>query len=170
MTHRQIEPIALNGLEPGGTPRALPIFEWLDPGTLLIDDDYQRDSSERSLKLVRKIVNGWDWAKFKPPVGVMVEAGIELIDGQHTAIGAATHPDIEKIPVMIVDVQEQAERASAFIGHNRDRVAVTASQLHIAAVAAGDPEAQAIVRVCGPPPWRCCGRSPAHSSREPPWQ
>jgi len=71
-------------------------------------------------------VAGWDWAKFKAPVAVMTDAGLELIDGQHTAIAAATHPEIATIPVMIVDVDKRAERAAAFIGHNRDRVAVDA--------------------------------------------
>lgn len=133
MTHRPIAPIEINGFVPGGTTRALPIFEWVDPATLLVDEGYQRDSSERSLKLVRKIVAGWDWAKFKAPCAVMTDAGLELIDGQHTAIAAATHPGVEKIPVMIVDVDQRAERAAAFIGHNKDRVAVTAAQLHVAA-------------------------------------
>ncbi len=148
MTHRPIAPIAINGFEPGGKPRAYPIFEDVDPRTLLVDEGYQRDSSERSLKLVRKIVAGWDWAKFKSPVAVLTDAGLELIDGQHTAIAAATHPDIAKIPVMIVEVPERQERASAFIGHNKDRVAVTASQMHVAALMAGDAEAAAVQRVC----------------------
>jgi hypothetical protein len=148
MTHRPIAPIEINGFVPGGTPRALPIFEWVDPATLLVDEGYQRDSSERSLRLVRKIVSGWDWAKFKSPVAVMTDAGLELIDGQHTAIAAATHPDVETIPVMIVDVDKRAERAAAFIGHNKDRVAVTAAQLHVAAIAAGDREALGIAEAC----------------------
>jgi hypothetical protein len=145
--HRTIAPIEINGFEPGGTPRALPIFEWVEPGTLLIDEGYQRESSERSLKLVRKIVAGWDWAKFKAPCAVLTDAGLELIDGQHTAIAAATHPDVAKIPVMIVEVPDRADRAGAFIGHNRDRVAVTALQLHVAAVAAGDVDSVAVARV-----------------------
>lgn len=149
MSHRPITPIALNGFEAGGTPRALPIFEWVDPATLLVDEGYQRDSSERSLKLVRKIIGGWDWAKFKAPVGVLVDDGIELIDGQHTAIAAASHPDIPKIPVMIIDAPERTDRAGAFISHNRDRVSVTATQLHVAALAAGQDDALAIQRVCG---------------------
>lgn len=149
MTHRPIEPIAIPGVTPGGTPRAYPIFEDVDPRTLLVDEGYQRDSSARSMKLVRKIVAGWDWAKFKAPCAVMTDAGLELIDGQHTAIAAATHPEIKTIPVMIVDVAKREERAAAFIGHNKDRVAVTTAQLHVAAIAAGDPEAVAIETVCG---------------------
>lgn len=147
MTYRPIAPIAINGFVPGGTPRDYPIFEDVDPCALLVDEGYQRDSSERSLKLVRKIVAGWDWAKFKAPVAVLTDAGLELIDGQHTAIAAATHPDIAKIPVMIVDVKQRRERAAAFIGQNQNKVAVTPAQLHVAALVAGDKEAQAVARV-----------------------
>src|SRR5690606_36202600 len=59
-----------------------------------------------------------------------------------------THPDIDQIPVMIVEAPERAERAAAFIGHNRDRIAVTTAQLHVAALAAGDEGARAVQRVC----------------------
>jgi hypothetical protein len=147
MSHRAIAPIAINGFKPGGVPRAQPIFEWVDPSTLLVDEGYQRDCSERCLKLVRKIVCNWDWARYKGPVAVMTDTGLELIDGQHTAIAAATHPDIVEIPVMIVEAPVRAERAAAFIGHNKDRIAVTAAQIHIAALAAGDGDAKAIADV-----------------------
>lgn len=148
MTHRPIAPISTDGLTPGGTPRALPIFEWVDPATLLVDAGYQRDLSRRSLALIRRIVAGWDWARFKAPIGVLTDAGIELIDGQCTSIAAATHPAVEKIPVMIVEAAERSDRATAFIGHNRDRVAVTPTQIHVAALVGGDADALAIDRVC----------------------
>lgn len=148
MTHRPIAPISIEGLTPGGTPRALPIFEWVDPATLLVDAGYQRDLSRRSLALIRRIVAGWDWARFKAPIGVLTDAGIELIDGQCTSIAAATHPSVEKIPVMIVEAAERSDRATAFIGHNRDRVAVTPTQIHVAALVGGDADALAIDRVC----------------------
>jgi hypothetical protein len=86
VTHRPIAPIEINGFEPGGTPRVLPIFEWVDPAALLVDAGYQRDLSRRSLALNRRIVAGWDWARFKCPIGVLTDAGIELIDGQCTSI------------------------------------------------------------------------------------
>lgn len=148
MTHRRIEAIPLNGIEPGSIAEGKPMFEWVDPGTLLVDEGYQRDLSERSLKLIRRIVSGWNWAKFKPPIAVLTDAGLELLDGQCTSIGACTHPDIDEIPVMVVAVAERADRAAAFIGQNKDRVAVTTLQLHAAAVTAGDADALAVERVC----------------------
>jgi hypothetical protein len=148
MTHRPITPIALTDIKPGGTPRAQPIFEYVDPGTLLVDEDYQRDISKRSLRLIRRIITNWDWSRFKTPVAVLTDAGLELIDGQCTSIAACSHPDIDKIPVMVVEVPEQSERAAAFIGHNKDRISVNATQLHVAAIVAGDLGAAAVQRVC----------------------
>ncbi len=79
---------------------------------------------------------------------MLTDAGIELIDGQCTSIGACTHPAIDTIPVMIVEAAAREDRATAFIGHNRDRVAVTPTQIHVAALVGGDQDALAINRVC----------------------
>jgi hypothetical protein len=83
------------------------------------------------VKLIRKIVQTWDWSRMKPPICARDESGrLFVVDGQHTSIAAARHPGIKKIPVMIVNVDTVEGRASAFIGHNRDRVAMTSMQLH----------------------------------------
>jgi hypothetical protein len=57
--------------------------------------------------MIREIVRGWDWKKFKPPVAVEVStgessAGLVVINGQHTAIAAVTR-GIPRIPVLIVE-------------------------------------------------------------------
>lgn len=144
---RGIEPISILGLEPAVPATGEPIFERVDPSELLVDEAYQRGLSERSLRLVRQIVARWDWRRFKPPVVALTDRGLEIIDGQHTAIGAASHPYIDKIPVMVVEAPEIAARAAAFVGHNTDRVNVTAVQVHVANVTAGDGAALAVERV-----------------------
>lgn len=88
---RGVKAINLSGVEAGIAETAPPAFEWVDPGTLLIDEGYQRNLSERSIKLVRKICARWDWRRFKPPVCARTERGLEVIDGQHTAIAACSH-------------------------------------------------------------------------------
>ena len=148
MTTHAVTPLEFDGLVPATPPTALPEVTWIDPKELLVDEGYQRDLTERSRKLIRRIVEGWDWRKFKPPIVAWTEAGLEVLDGQHSATAAATHPAIERIPVVIVDAKEQQDRASAFIGHNRDRIAVSPSQLHAAAVTAGDAEALAVEGAC----------------------
>ena len=145
---RPITALAVTDLAPATPPTPKPEITWIEPSELLVDDAYQRDLSEASRKLIRRIVEGWDWRRMKPPIAAWTDEGLEVIDGQHTAIAAATHPGIDLIPVVVVDAVAQAERASAFLGHNRDRLGVTAAQMHAAAVTAGDPDAVAVDEVC----------------------
>jgi hypothetical protein len=118
------------------------------PTDLLIDEAYQRGLSEKSKALIARIVQGWDGRRFKPPIDARTESGIEIIDGQHTAIAAASHPSIHKIPVLVVEAAQVTDRASAFVGHNRDRLTVTAMQMHHAMVTAGDDDAVTVEQVC----------------------
>lgn len=145
---RMIEAMTLPGAEPGPIPSAKPTFEWVDPATLLVDEVYQRNLSRGSIELIRKIVNGWDWNRFKPPIVARTPEGLEVIDGQHTAIAAATHPGVEAIPVMMVVAAEMAGRAKAFVGHNRDRLMLSQVSIHYANVAAGDEDALTVQQVC----------------------
>jgi hypothetical protein len=58
----------------------------------------------------------WDWCRFKPPIAAWAADGLEVIDGQHTAIAAGCYRDIESSPVVLVEAVEQEVHASAFIG------------------------------------------------------
>lgn len=145
---RSVIALDLPGAAPGTPPTAKPEIVWVKPGELLIDATYQRDLSEQSIRLIRRIVEGWDWRRFKPPVTARTEQGLEVIDGQHTAIAAETHGGIAEIPVVVVQAEAQVDRAQAFIGHNRDRLGITAVQMHAAAVAAGDEDALRVARIC----------------------
>lgn len=152
---RSIVPLSvgsLRGVEPSKVGRKLPKFEWVDPRKLCVEDAYQRDlGGETNTRLIRRIVGAFSWARFKPPVCVRLpDSGNVLvcIDGQHTATAAATHPDVDKIPVMVVQAEDVAARAHAFVGHNRDRIGLTPLAIHRAEVAAGDANAEAIQRAC----------------------
>lgn len=148
-TLRKIKAMAIPGIEPGGANMPRPKIETVDPCVLLVDESYQRNLSERSVKLIRRIVADWDWKRFKPPVVCRGDGdSFHVLDGQHTAIAAASHPKVGKIPVMVVVAPNAADRATAFIGHNRDRINVTATQLFVASVAAGDPDAVTVSQVC----------------------
>lgn len=148
LNKRQIAPLKLPDVVPDTAGVADPEFVWVDPGSLLVDEGYQRNLSERSVKLIRKIVAQWDWRRFKPPVVARTADGLEVVDGQHTAIAAVSHPMVAQIPVMVIDAAEQTDRAKAFVGHNRDRIALTPGQMHAAAVLAGDEDAVTIEQVC----------------------
>lgn len=146
-TLRPVQPLDHPVAEQPPTPTSPPIMEWMAPADLLIEGAYQRDLSPKSLDLIRRIVAGWDWRRFKPPIVAWTERGFEIIDGQHTAIAAATRPDIEKIPVLVVEAADVQDRAVAFVGHNQDRLAITPVQMHRAKIAAGDPEALTVQNV-----------------------
>lgn len=144
---RRVEPVCLAGAEPEPIATGEPIFEHADPAELLVEASYQRDLSPKSVALIRKIALGWDWRKFRPPVVVFTDAGVLIVDGQHTTIAAASR-GLASIPIQIVEAPEVKARAEAFIGLNRDRLQVTPVQLHHAAVAAGDETALTIEQVC----------------------
>jgi hypothetical protein len=124
------------------TPEPRMVF----PEQLRMEAAYQRDLSSRSVSLIRKIVNGWDWAKFKPPICAEGPTGLYVIDGQHTAIAAATR-GIRQIPVLVVSAKEVESRAAAFVSHNRDRLAMSPFQILHAEAAAGDATARAVLEL-----------------------
>jgi hypothetical protein len=142
--YRAIMPIPINGLSPASIRVERPTFVEADPRKLIVETRYQRDLSGKSLNLIKRIVERFDWTKFNPPVCVECPDGYFVIDGQHTAIGAASHPDIATIPIMVVDATSVEARAQSFVSHNRDRVAMTAAQVFYGEVGAGDAEAIAI--------------------------
>jgi hypothetical protein len=145
---RPVKALKMPDVVPAEVSAERPEFREVEPSSLMVDEGYQRNLSERGVSLIRRIVAEWDWKAFKPPVVVEVDGLLHVVDGQHTAIAAASHPAIDRIPVMVVAAGSKEARASAFVRHNRDRVAVTANQLHYAMVAAGDETALTIQQVC----------------------
>lgn len=145
---RRIQPIPVPGAaKRGANVPAAPIVRVVNPIDLHVEGAYQRELTKRSLVLIRKMVNGWDWTKFKPPICAKRAGGnLVVIDGQHTAIAAATL-GIPEIPVLLVRADEVASRADSFVSHNRDRLIMSAHQIFHASAAAGDASAIAILRL-----------------------
>lgn len=89
---------------------------------------YQRQIGERGLRQIRKIIEAFDWTKYKPPVCTYADHDgatvLKVLDGQHTAIAAASHPNINMIPVMIVNAADTASQAAAFVGQNTNHLGV----------------------------------------------
>lgn len=148
MSVRPVTALCMDGIVPAAPPTPAPTLEWMAPADLSIDQEYQRDLSPASVALIRRIVAEWDWRKFKPPIVAWTEEAFEVIDGQHTAIAAASHPLIDKIPVVLVEAPDQADRARAFIGQNTGHLTVTAMQKYFARVTAGDEDALTVKQVC----------------------
>lgn len=145
---RPIRPLKMPDVLPADIDTERPRFADVDPTSLFVDERYQRNLSDRSVSLIRRIVAEWNWRAFKPPVVVQVGEDFHVVDGQHTAIAAASHPDVATIPIMLVVAETKEQRAGAFVRHNRDRIAITATQLHFAMVEAGDEDALTIQQVC----------------------
>lgn len=127
-----------------------PTLLWVKAVELRVDEAYQRNLSGRSVRLISRIVQNWNWTHFKPPIVVKDEDTNDffVIDGQHTAIAAASHPDIDKIPIMLVDADSLKERALGFISHNKNRITVTPAQIFYSSIVAGDAESIEINRIC----------------------
>lgn len=146
---RYVEPIKFKA-KPNPVTAAPPKLRMADPTVLRIEAAYQRDAlSKKSVNLIEKIIGGWDWANFKPPVCAQTDAGLFVIDGQHTAIAAASHPGIREIPILIVQADQVEHRAAAFVAHNRDRLALSVAQVFHGEVAAGIGYARVIAEVVG---------------------
>jgi len=143
---RRIEAVKLPGAEPVTKIGAPPEYRLVDPATLLVEESYQRNLSRKSLSLLRRIVEGWDWRKFKAPIVAETPEGLFVIDGQHTCIGAVTL-HIAEIPVALHHIETLAERAESFAAHNRERVAMTEFQVFHAQAVAGDSFVNEILQI-----------------------
>lgn len=143
-SYRKIEPLLINLSELNYTTVQdfNPDFRMIDPSTLSVDEKYQRNVSRKSMKLIKKIIAEWSWSAFKPPIVTEYEDGtLYVLDGQHTSIAAATHPNIATIPVFVVKTFDIKDRADAFIRHNVDRTKVSDIALFKARLEAGDETA-----------------------------
>lgn len=149
---RVISPVSIAGLVPNTPNTGMPIFELVRPSELYVDPTYQRNVGDRGMRQIRRIIENFEWTKYKPPICAYAEHEgktiLKVLDGQHTAIAAASNPNIDTIPIMIVEAESTIDQAKAFIGQNTDRLGVTTLQLHQAALAAGDEDAQTIELVC----------------------
>lgn len=137
----------MRGITPAAVDKRLPELVWVAPTDIHVESEYQRDLSERSIKMIRNIVAGWRWAHIKPVICAKVGDKLMALDGQHTAIAAATLA-VQRIPAMVVEVATVQERAAAFIGQNCDRLNLTAAHLHFAALAAREEIAVGVDQAC----------------------
>lgn len=146
-TLRRIEALPFPDVTPGLVSGKRPELRWLAPTDLYVDATYQRDLSRKSLALIKAIYKGFAWNRVKPPVAVEEDGRYHVIDGQHTAIAAASL-GLPELPCMIVEAEALDERARAFVGHNNDRIAVSGFAIYKALRAARDPDALDVERVC----------------------
>lgn len=127
-----------------------PSLEWAKPGDLFVEEEYQRDVAESGTSLIRKIAGAFSWYCLKPPICFVSEehGGVKVIvDGQHTAIGAATR-GVPEIPILLFTGAGAEVRARSFVAHNQNRVALTMLAVFHAQLAHNEPLAAEMKRVC----------------------
>jgi hypothetical protein len=130
---------------PLGSP---PTLEWVPVGSIGVDPIYQRSTdNEQSQTLIRKIARFWDWHLCQPLALVKREDGsLWAVDGQHRLGAAKLRGDIPHLPCVIARYGNQADEAAAFVALNKQRRPLSPVDLFKAALAAGDPQADDIMR------------------------
>lgn len=135
-------------------PGPPPDLAWLPVDRLDVDPAYQRTlDTPAGQKLIAKIAAEFDWMKFGAILTVPGEADEggprwKILDGQHRAAGARARGGIPHLPAVVHREASLAEQAAAFVGANRDRLAVSAQALFHARLVAGDPDCVTIARLC----------------------
>jgi hypothetical protein len=130
----------MKGHHPGEKPR----LAWVPITQLDIDARYQRGiDGKRSQRLIAGIGADFRWDKYGTllvcPHGIANDRYL-VLDGQHRKEGAG-RAGIETVPCSIIHAPRLEDQAAAFLGANRDRVAVTPYALHHAMVLAGEAAA-----------------------------
>jgi ParB-like nuclease domain len=116
---------------------------------LEVDEAYQRKLDQpASQRHIRNIADNFVWNKFMV-VAVRPIPGDkwEIIDGQHR-VAAAKLCGHALVPCQVLNVSTQAEAADIFVAANRDRLPVPIQAVFHAQVAAGNPEAVTVMRLC----------------------
>ena len=124
-----------------------PYLQWLRISQLMVDPSYQRDILESGKRNVIRIAREFDWARFATVVVAL--AGRDkyvIIDGQHRTTAAALR-GLEKVPCQIV-VADPPKQALAFAAINANITKMSTMQLHAARVAANDPDALRLKKIC----------------------
>lgn len=133
---------------------APPKLKWLPLDLLQIDQRYQREIKRDGWKMVRKIANGFQWARFQALIvsGPDKIGDFAVIDGQHRLEAARLLEDVSEVPCLVIDAEDIQRQARTFKGINKDRKRVTRVNVFWADVAAGEEGANKVVAVC-----RDCG-------------
>lgn len=128
-------------------PGPVPMLQWIKTDLLVVDTEYQRDIGRRGAANVNQIAEHFDWSKFAPVIVAPVEGGrFAIVDGQHRTTAAMLRA-IEEVPCQVVQA-DRAKQAAAYAAVNGNITKTTAQQLYHARLAASDPEATEIAKIC----------------------
>lgn len=140
--YRKIEPLKdlkEKSRDPGEPPESILV----SPSQLVINEDYQRELSKSALKHILKMAENWDWGKFTSLSIAKTDYPdiYEVVDGQRSAIAAATNGHIKLLPALLSKSNSLKTNASNFIGINDSRIPLTRGAIYAAEIAAQDETA-----------------------------
>lgn len=141
-----------------GTLRTIPI------SSLRIDDAYQRAISAGSVRVIKRIIADFDWAKFLPVIVVQDGDVFSVVDGQHRTTAAATL-GIGEVPCYVLHCTAE-EAAAAFAAINGNVTPVAPVDLWFAMLAARDPDAVKLQRILDAANVKVTRRKGAHGVGE----
>lgn len=156
-TLRRLKPLILPKGKEKRNPGPAPSPILLKTSQLRINDEYQRSLSKDSSRMATKIAVEYDWELYHllvvSPIGENDEVtGLplyEILDGQHTAIGAISNGNISELWCWPGRVDETLEsRAGSFRKLNTQRTSVTPVQLFWASVTEKNEDALDVIEAC----------------------
>lgn len=127
-------------------PGEVPVLDWIDKSAIFPDPLYQRPLDDGR---VNTILRAFSWRSFGALVVVpQADGTYHVPDGQHRLEAAKLHPRVQHVPCVIVKADDVPAEASVFVEINKNRKNVTALELFFAQLAAGDGEAEAMLKAC----------------------
>lgn len=132
-------------VQKGSTQGQIGRLEVLPIAKLYVDSVYQRAVSVASVRNIKRICIGFDWAKFLPVIVAKDGDRFAIVDGQHRTTAAATL-GIKAVPCYILSCSP-AEAAAAFAAINGNVTPVQPIDLWFAQLAAGDASCIALKAV-----------------------
>jgi hypothetical protein len=142
-----IRPLRMPDVTPAAMAGENAHLRWIPVSDLRINRAYQRDLTRKSVTLIRQMVATFDWARLKAlSVLELGDGTYEVLDGQHTAIAAASHGGIPRLPCLVCAQRTVDAAAAAFVDLNTQRVNLSPMQIFFAQVAAGDELATDVSR------------------------
>lgn len=134
---------ALPVLDAGQAPQ----LRWIEIEQLAIDPSYQREIFRSGKKNIVRIAREFEWAKFAPVIVAPLSADrFVIVDGQHRTLGAALR-GIKKVPCQIITA-DQRKQAASFAAINANVTEMSPMQVHTAKIAAADPDALRLNKIC----------------------
>lgn len=143
-------------VSPGPQVGAPSSLENVPVGRLTVDPSYQRATDSRqSRNIIAGMVKEWNWALCQPLVVSRRDDGALLIlDGQHRHAGAVARGDIPFLPCSILSSLDLQGEAKTFVELNTKRQKLSQAQVFHGMLAAGDPQAKAVLELIEQSGWR----------------